>query len=249
MTTLLPLTELLLALYLLLVLPGRQLWRTLRPADSGAADAKPPRPRLESYRRNIIGIAIPLLVLAADMVVSGRGAAALGLDLPLSVTGGWCLGVSALALLVLTVGSEVWERRMPPQKRAEMQAKVRTQVDANGAMPRNAEELRGFIVLTLFVGCGWELLYRGFLLLVLAPLTGLPAAIALAAVAYGAAHGYQGARQFSGSIVSAFLFTIAYSLSHSLWWLMLIHTTLGLSMAVTAYRASRGGAALEVNTV
>lgn len=83
---------------------------------------------------------------------------------------------------------------------------------------------------------GWEILYRGFILL-LTPNTGLPIAITISALAYGIAHGYRSPKQLIASIVSAFAFTIAYALTHSLWWLIVIHAGLPLSAVPAALRA------------
>lgn len=237
------LLDLLLALYLLIVLPRQAMWRSLRPSG------QPPAPRLQSYRKNIVSIAIPLAALALSMWWNGRSPADLGLALPLSGAGFWCLAVSALALLAMHFGGQLWERNMAPDKRAAQQAKLKAQMEANDSMPRSAEELRAFAALSLFIGCGWELLYRGFLLLVLPPVTGLAGAAILSAAAYGAAHGYTSIKQFTGSVVLAFVFTIAYALSHSLWWLMLIHTVFGLMMGVASYKAMRPEATPEVNAV
>jgi membrane protease YdiL (CAAX protease family) len=79
-----------------------------------------------------------------------------------------------------------------------------------------------------------QLLYRGFLMLVLTP-----GAVILAALAYGAGHGYKSRGQFAGSIVSAFLFTIGYVLTGSLWWLMLLHMGLPLFGLISSSRARK----------
>jgi membrane protease YdiL (CAAX protease family) len=232
MNTPLNFLDLLLALYLLIELPRRQLWRSLHPSGL------PPAPRLQRYRKNMVHIALPLVALAASMWWGGHRLADLGLDLPSSGSGLWCLVVSALALLAMHFGGLLWERSLAPDKRAAQQVKMREQLKSNDSLPRSADELRAFVLLSLFVGCGWELLYRGFLLLVLPPLTGVAGAVILSAAAYGAAHGYDSIKQFTASVLSAFLFTIAYALTHSLWWLMLIHTALGLFGALASYRAS-----------
>jgi membrane protease YdiL (CAAX protease family) len=74
---------------------------------------------------------------------------------------------------------------------------------------------------------GWEILYRGFLLWFLSPYIGIAGAICLASFAYGLARGYQGRRQLVGSIASAFAFTVAFAITRSLWWLMLLHAARG----------------------
>jgi hypothetical protein len=46
-------------------------------------------------------------------------------------------------------------------------------------------------------------------LLIVAPSTGLPLAIAISALSYGIAHGYKNPKQLAAAIVAAFAFTIA----------------------------------------
>lgn len=48
-------------------------------------------------------------------------------------------------------------------------------------------------------------------------------AVVLAAVSYGAGHGYKSFKQFAGSIGVSLAFTIGYALTGSLWWLIVLH--------------------------
>lgn len=215
--------ELSFAAFLVLILPAWTLRKSLQ-------QNRPQRDQAAAFRSNLRLIVTLLLILAGLMLWSGRPAAALGLALP--PLGLWCLGISAALLAALVLANALWERSLKGEKLAQYEAKM---AQASAQMPATPAELKAFLLLTLLLGCGWELLYRGFLLLVLTPLIGVYAAVALAALAYGAAHGYQSRGQFIGSIVSAFLFTIGYVATGSLWWLMLVHTALPASMAISAY--------------
>ena len=98
------------------------------------------------------------------------------------------------------------------------------------------------LIMGVVVGFAWELLYRGYLLWVLAPRLGIPLAVLLAAAAYGAAHGYKTPKQFAGSLASALVFTLADVVSHSLWWLMLVHAGLPVLLVLAGVGvAPRGG--------
>jgi hypothetical protein len=218
------------ALYLVVILPGQKLWQSLQPAP------KTKRPKLTAYHLSILRIVTLLAILAASMWWSGRPAAALGLGLPLSPAGAWGFAGLTLVLAILVAGSWLWERSLQGEKLAQFQAKMEK---ASDSMPQTRQDLNAFLLLSLFLGCGWELLYRGFLMMVLTPVIGTASAVALAAFAYGAAHGYQSRGQFIGSIGSAFLFTAGYVLTGSLWWLMLVHTTLPAYTAVSYYRQQR----------
>jgi hypothetical protein len=63
------------------------------------------------------------------------------------------------------------------------------------------------------------------------------------ALAYGVAHGVRDVRKAAASIVSAFVvrvpFTIGFSLTHDLWWLMPIHGGLPLLALTTPRSATR----------
>lgn len=222
----LPLTppELLLALYLLLIMPVHAIWHSRQgPRD---------RPRMAIYRSNIARLALLLLALAACALWSGYTAQQMGLAWPPGTAGKWGLAAAVAGLAALHLGGALYERRMAPEKRAKSDATLREQK----AMPTTPRELAVFAVLAVLLGAGWELLYRGFLLLVLAPVTGVAGAVALSALAYGMGHGYNGWKPFIGSIVAAFAFTLAYVWTGSLWWLMLIHMALPLFAGWSVYR-------------
>jgi membrane protease YdiL (CAAX protease family) len=218
--------DLLLASYLLVVLPVRALWRSRR-----ATPARPSRPRLRIYRGSTTHILVLLAVLAASCSLQGRAPAALGFDVPLTPAGQWGLASALLVLAGLGIGSRLWEKKLSQAKRDEYDALLQ----GNLTLPRTLPELRAYLLLGLVLGAGWEILYRGFLLLVLTPFTGTAAAVAMSALAYGAAHGFDSRKQFVGSILAAFLFTTAYALTHSLWWLIVLHAGLACSGGLSAY--------------
>jgi membrane protease YdiL (CAAX protease family) len=221
--------EIALAFYLVFILPGMQLRRSLRPVEG------PKRSRTQRYLSTIRQIALLLLALAAVCWWNGYTPAALGLSAPTAGPALWSLTGVAIALPVLHFVGKMFENKMDPAKRAAAQGKIL----ANQGFPRTPAELRLFILLMLFVAVGWELLYRGFLMLALTPLIGTWGAVAVAAVAYGAGHGYQGAKPFAGAIVSALLFTVGYVLTDSLWWLMLVHFAMPMAIPIGYYKLMR----------
>ena len=237
MTLPMNLPELLLTLYLLLVLPAHAIWRS-RKASTGE------RPRLKIYWSNILRLAWLLLALAACAAWYGYTAQQMGLAWPPGTAGTWGLVAALAGLALMHVGGTWYERRMTEDKRAAMNARMRE----DKTMPATARELGVFTVLAVLLGAGWELLYRGFLLLVLTPVTGLAVAVALSALAYGAGHGYRGWKPFCASMASALAFTLAYVWTGSLWWLMVIHIALPLTAGWTVYwRVSRQRLAMPGN--
>lgn len=221
----------LLAAYLLLILPIQSLWVSLRPA----AD-KPPRSPMRRYWSMSREMLLMLGVLAVGWWQAGYSARELGFDKPLSDAGLWGLCFAALLFTGLNIASLIMERRFTPEKRLAAEQQL---LASSSPWPRNRSEAVAFVASTVLVTAGWEILYRGFVLLLLAPHTGLPAAVTISAIAYGVAHGYESPKQLVGSIISAFIFTTAYALTGSLWWLMVIHAGFPLGMVPAALRAYR----------
>lgn len=219
--------ELIFAAYLVLYVPVRQIWKSLGAKKPVAAALK-----AERYWRSVRWAGALLLALAGVTAYAGRSLADLGLDFPVSAAGQW--GLAAMGVLILAGGVVVFmvEKTLNAETFAEFTAKT----GDNDLMPRAGTDVLPFVVMMVALGAAWELLYRGFLMLVLAPLTGTAGAVLLAAVAYGAAHGYSSRGQFIGSIVCAFLFTIAYVLTGSLWWLMVLHIGVPLFGLVSTRR-------------
>ncbi|MGD0192421.1 MAG: CPBP family intramembrane glutamic endopeptidase [Rhizomicrobium sp.] len=116
---------------------------------------------------------------------------------------------------------------------------ARAQMQSAGLLVRDAAQFGAFVPTALLVGCGAEIFFRGFLLWVFSPIAGVAVAVVIAGLAYGLGHGFTSRRQLIGSIVSAFVFTIAYAVTASLWWLMLIHAGFALQGSLMGWRISR----------
>lgn len=125
-----------------------------------------------------------LVLLAVLVLVMGLGehtAFDLGLAFPDSFAALCGLAVAGVVLLALHIAGKRMERRMTPAQRARQEAQVR---ELPFTMPRTSSETATYLLITVLMTATWEVLFRGYLLLVLPPLTGLPLAVALAAVAY-----------------------------------------------------------------
>jgi len=213
--------NILLAAYLLIVSPAFNLWRSLRPISN-----KPPRSLMLRYWSMSWQPLILLAILWAGSWQAGYSLRDIGFDIPLSKAGLWGLCIAVLLLGGLWLVAKVIERRKTPEANVESERKV---LDSSFPWPRSGSEILAFIISISIMTATWEILYRGFVLLLLTPYTGLPFAIAISALAYGIGHGYTNPKQLLVSIVSAFVFTIAYAMTHSLWWLIVIHAGLPLA--------------------
>ncbi|THD65134.1 CPBP family intramembrane glutamic endopeptidase [Phenylobacterium sp.] len=199
--------DLVLVAVLVGLVPTYQLWRSLK--RRGAPKAL----KLRSYLRTITMALLLIVPVLAVWIYRGRPWAALGLGLPLAGKIG--LGVAVIGLAAMAPGMR------GPMKAAD--SRVQAILDL---LPATRTELAGFVIRNLLIGFSWEVLYRGYLLWALSLSLGTPLAVLVAAAAYGVAHGYKDAKQFTGSLASALAFTLAYVGTHSLWWLMVIHAGL-----------------------
>ncbi|WP_317202652.1 CPBP family intramembrane glutamic endopeptidase [Janthinobacterium sp.] len=218
----------LLSIYLIIIFPCYKLW-------TNHHKNKNTNTRMHRYIKTIVLIALPLAALLASYWSSGRAPDALGLDVPVSRAGQWGI-IFALALLIaLAVAGSLRQKSLTDKKRIEYLALIKN----DELMPRTHGELWTFAIATLFIGVGWEILYRGFLLSTLPPMIGTAGAVVLSALAYGAAHGYKNPRQLTASILAALLFALAFCASKSLWWLMLVHIGLPFIGAVSSFNLLR----------
>jgi len=206
---------------LLLLLPAHALWRSLRTASI------PVRSRSSRYLRSTVTAALLAALLVTIWSIERRSWALLGLELPASNVG--LIGLIASGSILLLLAGTILLKR--PDESSSL---------SPGAdkLPQTRQETALFLLLTLVIGFGWELLYRGYLLWALTPLIGTAAAVAVAATAYGLAHGFSDPKSLLGAMIASFLFTIAYVLTGSLWWLILVHMGLPL-MGLLAARFSR----------
>jgi uncharacterized protein len=223
--------NILLAGYLLAVAPAISLWRSQHQRGNKRAASLASRYWSMSWK---VLVLLTLLWLGARE--AGYTATQLGFDIPLSRAGAWGLVFVPLLLGGIVLAGAISERSHTPHDRLDLERRA---LESPFPWPRTRMEMLGFALTMTLMGAAWEILYRGFLLLLLTPHIGLPMAIVASALAYGLAHGYENPRQLLGSIVIAFLFTLAYALTHSLWWLIAIHAGLPLSALPAALRARR----------
>jgi membrane protease YdiL (CAAX protease family) len=175
----------------------------------------------------MVEIAGLLLALVAVAVVEGFGAAELGLAWPPPRAGMIGLGIAAVVIAGFALAVLLMKSKRPSAREQAAMAQL----------PPGRDELLAYLAFTPFAGFGWEILYRGFLLWWLTPLVGIVAAVVIASVAYGLAHGWKSRAEGIGSIVSAFLFTIGFAVTGSLWWLIAVHTALPLVGLLAGRRA------------
>lgn len=221
--------DIMLVVFLAIGLPLLQ-WLNSKRSVPGA-----PHNMAQRYRRNMTVLGLPLLLLAFDWLGADRSASMLGLALPPPLLGKAGLVLAAIAVLAMVLSDRLnWPRRLP-ELRAAVQAKLKTA----GMAPQTRIEVLLWVQLAVLIGCGGEILFRGFLVWCFAPLAGTVVAVILAALIYAIAHGAKDWKGWLATIISALAFTGAFALTVSLWWLMAIHTFIAFYAGWSAYRFGR----------
>ncbi len=156
-----------------------------------------------------------LLAATAIGTVAWAGAplAGVGLQAPsLDDAGFWPLSAAALALV--TSWGVIFGRRST----------------SSSLLPAGRRPGWLFVALAMTAGCAEELLYRGFLILVLTEVAGCGWQLSalLSALAFGVAHGHQGPRAVVGAALAGWGLAELYLATHSLLAPVLAHIATGL---------------------
>jgi uncharacterized protein len=185
------------------------------------------------YWQTIVkALAVAALVLVAWRY-AGRPFAALGFDWPIGWRGrigfvvvGWIAAYYAYSLLV----------RHIPDNRIDI---VRARLEKLRIVPETREEFLLFPLMVLVGGIMEELLYRGYLIWLFTPWTGVWGAAILSSLLFGLGHIYQGTPGIVRTGLIGLAFAIGYVLTGSLWWLIVAHIVVNLFGGALAWRMQR----------
>lgn len=150
------------------------------------------------------------------------GPAALGLaGLPVGSLLGWTAGLTGAGLGVIGLFHWFGSRFGSPDTTLLRQL-----------LPETREEKGIFLLLSVAAGSGEELAYRGYVIPVLSPFLGLPAAVALSTAVFGIMHGYQGIMGILRTTLMGGVLAWGFLASGSLWPAILAHTLIDMLAGV-----------------
>jgi len=212
------LIDLILLILVLVVVPlhavaeGRRVRRSL---DEGGSDT-----RLAAYGRIIAWQWGAAAVLGVVWVLTGRSVALLGIAVP---TGLGFLIAAVLALVA--IGLLAFQSRAV-RTRTDLQEQVRTAAaPLRWLLPATPPEMRRFTWVGLTAGTVEELVYRGYMMWLLAQFAPMWVALGGSALAFGIAHSYQGLGGFAKTAAVGLGLGGLYWLSGSLWVPMILHAS------------------------
>jgi membrane protease YdiL (CAAX protease family) len=201
------------ALYLAFLL---ELLPALALAQLPLVEDEGPLPRVPVY---LSSAALILIIGWLALMVGGRefGFEAMGLGSPeWGVVGGWTLGLTLGALLLLWIFLAI--RRAAGLQESLLLVEL---------LPKAGKEKGVFVLLSLAAGVGEELAYRGFLVPTLTLLMGWAwGAALLSSALFGLLHAYQGWLGIFRTAALGFAFAGSLIVTGSLWPAILAHAIL-----------------------
>ncbi len=201
--------------------------RFQRKAAEGA-----PNVRVNQYRQILAFEWIAAGIILAAWLARGRGLASLGLGLEVG-TGFW-LGVGlTLAAVGGVIGQAVSAMRSP-EKLGELREQF---ADLEPLLPHDRREMWWWRVLSVTAGICEEVVYRGFLIAVLAAAMNTWAAVLVAAFIFGLNHAYQGPKGILKTGLVGLVLGGLFVLTGSLWAPMLVHVVMDLAAGYVGRRA------------
>jgi len=178
-----------------------------------------------------------IVLVAGAWWMQRRPFGALGLASHLSV---WDYAGFAFALLIgLVMVAQGKSLASAPVEKLQRAMKA---VRSIKITPNTPGEIALFMLMSLSAGVWEELVYRGFLVWFLVPLTNVVGAIVISALIFGLAHLYQGVRGFVASTVLGLIFAALYLFTASLWWLMVVHAVIDMVGGFNTVQIKRAAA-------
>lgn len=190
--------------------------------------------RLREYRLTIV---MQWLLVAVGVSLWLRGDRPWpGLNIQIPV--GWRLWASAAFLAVLAGlhTLNIIKVRRSARARAHLRAHM-THVEP--LLPYTANELAGFLVMSVTAGICEEFLFRRYLLWALAPSFGWWGAVVFSVFSFGLVHAYQGWKGMIQATILGALMMLIISLTRSLLPAMALHTLLDVGSGFIAWIALR----------
>ena len=157
-------------------------------------------------------------------LLSGNSLDSVGL-LPVVAEGQWLsigIGLAVVATQIIYLAQVT--------RSEEKLAAAREQIgDLSSLAPRTDSEARLFDMVSITAGICEEILYRGLLLAVLVPLTGLWPAVVLSSLIFGLGHAYQGIAGILKTGLVGLALALLTVFTGSLFIAILLHTVLDMS--------------------
>lgn len=174
--------------------------------------------RIPAYTSSVVMLAV-LGSVGLVLAALGPGLEAVGLGLSFDAGDWLTTGAVAVGVATLAGVSHLVAERLGVEETRLLRELI----------PRSPEEKRLFALLSLMAGLSEEVVYRGYLVVVLGAIFSGPWwAAAASSLAFAVLHAYQGPVGIVRSGLLGFLFAAAFILGGSLWPLIIVHAGVDL---------------------
>jgi membrane protease YdiL (CAAX protease family) len=188
--------------------------------------------RIPAYARTMVSWWLIALTTLFVWWYVGRPLSMLGLRIPLdarSVVG----AVLCLLMLAYMNGQRRVMNRLTPEKLARVGASFGRAI---AILPRTRSEYGWFLALSVTAGVCEELLYRGYLVAMAAPLLTTAGAIVAGAAVFGLGHAYQGVLGIAKTAGVGLFFGVVYVATGSLLWPIVLHALVDVQGGTLAFK-------------
>lgn len=212
-------------------------WLWFWPRSVRAIRAGVPGSRGRFYRGEIIALWAVALCVLALWTVKARPWSALWLGSAVP----WRLGIGFIVAAIIVALLLLQARKVQKAlARPKAVASLRKQFSfADPLVPRTSGERRGFWLLSITAGICEEILFRGFLMWLIAAWTDLALAVIISSVLFGCMHIYLGAAQVPKTAIAGLLFALVVVASGSLWPAIVIHAAVDLNAGEIGFRVGQ----------
>jgi membrane protease YdiL (CAAX protease family) len=209
------------------------------PRFERAVAAGDPDARANAYRATVATLWLLTGAAVAFWLAYGRSARSLGL-VPAGGATGLALSAAVVAFMCWFIVTRARKySRLTPAKRERLRLQLDqlrlTHKGFDFLVPHTRAEFRWFTAMSFTAGFCEELLYRGYLVWVLAAYLGLGAAVLASAILFAAAHTYQGWRGMLKVVAVALVFNLIVLGTGWLIPAMLVHTLFDLPNGLLGY--------------
>jgi len=215
-------------------------WRWYWPRYVRSIRANMPGARMRMYRNVVVAEWVVTLYVLGLWVAKARPWSALWLGPVSPLRSGIGFFVAAIIIALLLLQARKVKKVLA---RPEAVVRLRKQVAADLLAPATSGERRAFWFVSITAGICEEIVFRGFLMWLIAAWTGLALAVIISSILFGCAHAYLGAAHVPKTAIVGLVLALVVVACGSLWPAIVIHAALDLNGGELGFRIKRAPSA------